>query len=576
MSGSEHAHEANGLIGRLRDLFGGSRGDGGRLVDAASATRVVHPDHVAEAWRARRQSCEPEPKPGDLVAFRVIVSASVALLTVAFVANRWTDGRPTDADIVMFLLVEWAVVLAAVFGWLNARYPTRYRPAMWAFAPLVPIAAVAATAGLGLFILDGQQVHPLAIAVGSLLALTVWVLGSAAVREVSRADTASSRSFEMIELRYRQLSERVDIIAGRGSSVNEHEMVPPEGSSTDSEAVSTDRPADDATARQVALDEARAELAWVICNISCPPHDQALNIRSGFRWSTASGYVNCFRALHRAEEALIEVEPTVLLYGDALHDYFSLRDSRVPNRDGLMAGIRRAIGRLDSGVAEDFFESAESGTAGARKKVEHVVPAENGQVNDRASRAVLREVRFAVNDFRDDAFDGLVRQRNRLWRTILATGLVTYSLLALGVLARAPSEQFQIASAFFLTGAIVGMFNQLRIAGSAKSAIEDFGLSEALLVQVPVVSGLAALAGVVVTAILSPAALATAGDVINAPTVKEIFGKETFAAYLLIAAVFGLSPALLVDRLRKETRDLQNDIASSEPTRKEQRLTDTG
>jgi hypothetical protein len=67
----------------------------------------------------------------------------------------------------------------------------------------------------------------------------------------------------------------------------------------------------------------------------------------------------------------------------------------------------------------------------------------------------------------------------------------------------------------------------------------------------------------------------TAGDVINAPTLKEIFGSETFAAYLLVAAVFGLSPALLVDRGRKETRELQNDIASSEPTRKEQRLSDT-
>jgi hypothetical protein len=57
---------------------------------------------------------------------------------------------------------------------------------------------------------------------------------------------------------------------------------------------------------------------------------------------------------------------------------------------------------------------------------------------------------------------------------------------------------------------------------------------------------------------------------------KEIFGPATFASFLLVAAVFGLSPALLVDRLRKETRELQNDIASSEPTRKDQRLTDTG
>jgi hypothetical protein len=332
---------------------------------------------------------------------------------------------------------------------------------------------------------------------------------------------------------------------------------------------------DDAVARNVALSEARAELAWVICDISFPPQFSPSNVRSGFRWSTASGYVNCFRALHRAEEALIEVEPRVLLIGDGLHDYLSLRDSRVPNRDGLMAGIRRAMSRIDPSVARDFFESSDSGNGGQETGTDAAAQGEAGCLDDRASRAVLREVRFAVNDFRDDAFDGLVRQRNRLWRTILATGLVTYALLALGILARAPAEQLKIASAFFLTGAIVGMFNQLRIAGSAKSAIEDFGLSEALLVQVPVVSGLAALAGVVVTGILSPAALATSGEVINAPTLKEIFGPATFAAFLLVAAVFGLSPALLVDRLRRETRELQNDIASSEPTRKDQRLSDT-
>jgi hypothetical protein len=585
MTDPERAVESEGQTGRPHDPSIHAEAGRDRAKDDGFNALAGDADHVAEAWRARRQSCEPEPQPGERVGLRVVVAASVALMAVAAVAYATTEAQPADVNIVGFLLVVWTVLLTATFGWLNARYPTRYRPAMWAFAPLVPMAAVAATAGLALFFADGQQVRPLAIAIGSYVAVSAWVLGSAAVREVSRADTASTRSFELIELRYRQLSERVDSINGRGSSpVGLEAPDAPttagvQGAAADHEALAKDdtRPTqgDNRLARFVAINEARAELAWVICNISYPPHTRSSNIRSGFRWATASGYVNCFRALHRAEEALIEIEPRVLLIGDGLHDYLSLRDSRVPNRDGLMAGIRRAVGRLDPSVAEDFFESAESGNGGRGPGTDAAARAEAGRLDDRASRAVLREVRFAVNDFRDDAFDGLVRQRNRLWRTILATGLVTYALLALGVLARAPTEQLQIASAFFLTGAIVGMFNQLRIAGSAKSAIEDFGLSEALLVQVPVVSGLAALAGVVLTGILSPAALATAGDVINAPTLKEIFGPETFAAYLLVAAVFGLSPALLVDRLRKETRELQNDIASSEPTRKEQRLSDT-
>ena len=583
MSEPERAVKAEGQTDHPRDasLDDEAGGDDARTMD--NDARPGDADHVPETWRARRQMCEPEPQVGERVGLRIIVAAGVALLAVAVLAVATTAARPADVNVVAFLVVVSTILLLAIFGWLNARYPTKYRPAMWVFAPLVPITAVAATAGLALFFTDGQQVRPLALAIGTYVALSAWVLGSAAVREVSRADMASSRSYELIELRYRQLFERVNSIIGgepspAGLDVPDAPVtVGTKGVATDPGAVADDQrrtKRDDAVARNVALSEARAELAWVICDISFPPDFGPSNVRSGFRWSTASGYVNCFRALHRAEEALIEVEPRVLLIGDGLHDYLSLRDSRVPNRDGLMAGIRRAISRLEPSVARDFFESSESGNSG-QETGNVAAQGDAGCLEDRASRAVLREVRFAVNDFRDDAFDGLVRQRNRLWRTILVTGLVTYALLALGILARAPAEQLKIASAFFLTGAIVGMFNQLRIAGSAKSAIEDFGLSEALLVQVPVVSGLAALAGVVVTGIVSPAALATAGDPIDAPTLKEIFGPATFAAYLLVAAVFGLSPALLVDRLRKETRELQNDIASSEPTRKDQRLSDT-
>lgn len=585
MSHPERAVNSEGQTGHPHDSSMDVEAVGDQAIAMDNGARGGDPDDVAAPWRARQQTCEPEPQIGERVGLRIVVGAGVALVAVAAVAYATTVARPAGIDVVAFAFVVWTVLLLAIFGWLNARYPTKYRPAMWVFAPLVPMTAVAATAALALFFTDGPQVRPLAIAIGSYVALSAWVLGSAAVREVSRADMASVRSYEMIELRYRQLFERVDSIFGSESRPADldvpdaPETVGTKGAASDPEV----RPEDDqrstqgdvAVARIIALNEARAELAWVICDISFPPHFSPSNVRSGFRWSTASGYVNCFRALHRAEEALIEVEPRVLLIGDGLHDYLSLRDSRVPNRDGLMAGIRRAISRIDPSVARDFFESSERGNGGQEARKDTVTQANSG-LDDRASRAVLREVRFAVNDFRDDAFDGLVRQRNRLWRTILATGLVTYALLALGILARAPTEQLKIASAFFLTGAIVGLFNQLRIAGSAKSAVEDFGLSEALLVQVPVVSGLAALAGVVLTGILSPAALATAGDAINAPTLKEIFGPATFASFLLVAAVFGLSPALLVDRLRKETRELQNDIASSEPTRKDQRLTDTG
>lgn len=613
--------------------------------------RAVEPagSHFDEAWTGRFHTCEIEPEPGKHLTRDSIALAILGVVGVGAIGWVGTGGDPTPRELVVVLLALGSVLLAVAYGWLNARYPTKYRPALWSLAPLAPLVAIVASMGFALYYVEDGRVQAISLTAGAFVGLAVWILASWAVREIARADVANGRAFEQIELRLRQLAERIEDIAtwgrtrphGNGAvgiadrGATGAATRDGNGEAESPEAASAVAPADadvmahhalanpaqartlaalgptgsswadgahawrgvegvDPLARAVALSEARAELVWVICNLRFPPHSVAGNCRSGFRWSTASGYVNCFRALHRAEEALTEVEPVGLLVGDGLHDYFSLRDSRIPNRDGLMAGVRKAIGRLDNTVAEDFFDSAESsgrqrgskpeaGGSGATGSTTTTVTttstAEADHLhyveNDRAARAVLREVRFAINDFRDDAFDGLVRQRNRLWRTILTTGLVTYALLALAILARAPAEQLLVAGAFFLTGAIVGMFNQLRLAGSAKSAVEDFGLSEALLVQVPLVSGLAALAGVVVTGILSPAALATAGTDVTAPKLTDIFGRETFAGYLLVAALFGLSPALLVDRLRKETRELQNDIASSEPTRKDMRLTDT-
>ena len=218
-------------------------------------------DHVPETWRARRQICEPEPQVGERVGLRIIVAAGVALLAVAVLAFATTAARPANVNVVAFLVVVSTILLLAIFGWLNARYPTKYRPAMWVFAPLVPITAVAATAGLALFFTDGEQVRPLALAIGTYVALSAWVLGSAAVREVSRADMASSRSYELIELRYRQLFERVNSIIGgepspAGLDVQDAPVtVGTKAVATDPGAVADDQrrtQRDDAVARNVA------------------------------------------------------------------------------------------------------------------------------------------------------------------------------------------------------------------------------------------------------------------------------------------------------------------------------------
>ena len=496
------------------------------------------------------------------------------------------------------------VLIGIAFGCLAALYGDGYEATLWALAPLVPGMAAAGTVAAALGPSSGSSlvVDPNALVVGTLGAVGIWAVGSAPLRGVAAANIAQTRSNGLLRQRHRQLTDRLVEIEG---------AVEPTGGRVGA---------------RMALREARRQLDWVLEDMG--PEDDPT---SGLRWVSATGYVNAQRALNRAEEALIDAEPVELLLGDALHDYYSLRNSRIPSSQELMAGVRKAVARIDPTVAAEFFEDASSPmpetpapgngaalptvrlTEPAIARIEELALAESGGRTRRsgvadgiaasassaemaagaarlggatsglsmdelggtaASRAVLREIRFAVNDFREGALDGLVRARNRLWRTILLTALTTYLLLALAVMSRTDKNHLVAAVALFLVGAIVGLFNRLRIEGSANSAVEDFGLFEARLLHTPVVSGLAGIAGVFLVAVVSPAALSsTAGASLELPTLGEIFDLTAHPPTLAIGAVFGLAPGLIIDRLQRETDGLKNDLRSAEPATKAETLT---
>ncbi len=269
------------------------------------------------------------------------------------------------------------------------------------------------------------------------------------------------------------------------------------------------------------------------------------------------------------------------------------------------------------------------------------------------ARAILRVVRRTVNEFRDDRSDGLVRAHNRLIGTMVFTGLTAYVLLALALLAEVPSRTIEAAAAFYLVGAIVGLFNRLHAESGTEAAIQDYGLSRARLIQTPLFSGLAAVGGVLLTAMLtaalndellvppaavtpattasaagvgaptttptaagaalvgaptapvdiaSPAALATVTPTATAtptttsanlaaaspnaedagtgvgdqdavrdaleeqpiPQLPDIFDLNGNRFGLVIAAIFGLTPNLLIRRLQEQTDRYKDDLQSTE------------
>lgn len=200
-----------------------------------------------------------------------------------------------------------------------------------------------------------------------------------------------------------------------------------------------------------------------------------------------------------------------------------------------------------------------------------IEPPAKPDANGALARSVLREVRRSINGFRDDKWAGLLRARTRLVWTGTLTAGIAFALLVLAVLSQAPSKEVVAAMTFYLTGAIVGLFNQLRLAAGGRSVEEDCGFSRTRLLYVPILSGIAAVVGVVLIAMLHAVngMVLTYGEARPAidetiPTVHNIFQLTTNPFGLVLAAIFGLTPDLLVSRLQATADRYRDDLASTE------------
>ena len=272
---------------------------------------------------------------------------------------------------------------------------------------------------------------------------------------------------------------------------------------------------------------------------------------SGIAWVTGEGYVALWQRMHGAEEGLMECSPISTIVAEAQYDRARLTGSTIDNRDGFLKASAMAIATLAPYLAGSLDVQVPAAADAAQ-------PADD-------AKAVLRTIRRAVSEFRDDRSAGLVRLRRRMTQSLVLTGTTAYLVLALAILAGLKEEQILTGCAYFLVGAIVGLLHRVHIEMSLRSEVEDFGLSTARLLNAPVLSGLAGLGGVVLTALLIVPPMGLA--VINAPdgalAYGNIFTIQTYPAALAVAAAFGLTPGLLFDRLKQVGEGLKTDIQKS-------------
>ncbi len=349
------------------------------------------------------------------------------------------------------------------------------------------------------------------------------------------------------------------------------------------------------------------------------------------RWVLATGYVNAWALMHRAEETLYLLTPIANVVNSGYYDVSRLQDSRLEQREDFLRQARQALhtlgaasyllptGETSVGNGSNSFVAAVIRKVRPRNRGMGAIVAATGQARqtlhtlgavavllsavkampgigsgsvaiatrtryvglpttneEEQARLILAGVRRAINEYRDSKYAGLVQARNRAFRTMLVTAYASFILLGLIIIADVPERTLLHATAIFLDGALVGLFSRLFDESQADgtATIEDYGLSTMRLLTRPLLSGLAAIAGVLIVLTL-PNALrgafpASSMGVITESSTRSslasLFDIEQYPFALVIAATFGLTPRLLFNRLQKTTEDLKADLRASTPT----------
>ncbi len=443
-------------------------------------------------------------------------------------------------------LRDWIIICLRAYG-----------ATLVAGLPIVPIIASAVT--LALYFSGFTQTTPswYAVAYGILYTYIAWWVIAVPCSVLTTARLVNTGSYGLLTCRLSQLEARL------------YEINTPDQNG---------KPKHWADYQLVALKEARDQVAEL--------NSQLHRYPAGLQWVLGLGYVNAWSKLHRAEEALIEVEPVEMVIRGALHDKLSIQDSKIRSRDELLEKLRWVARELYPAM-ESNFKTYRAGEGYEEiNKLFHYVKklalkagvdvdaelSQGGNVNQAISaevearaRFTAREVRRTLNEFRDRLWEGLIRARNHLLSTIFVTGFVTHILLCIAILAGTSTstnptpnrEQIIAAAVFYIVGAIAGLFGRIYRESQTSTAVDDYGLSLARLVATPLLSGLAGVGGVL---LINTVLVGTSTAASN--TVQAIFNINRID-YIIAAAIFGLAPNLIVRSLEQRSQKYISALQSS-------------
>jgi hypothetical protein len=278
------------------------------------------------------------------------------------------------------------------------------------------------------------------------------------------------------------------------------------------------------------------------------------------RWSLGSGYVDLWNRVHRAEEALIQLQAPAELVRDGLDDLLRLYGSTIPERDRLTAILREALVELDPSMRTHAALFMPTGGSGAAHTAADPPVAEHKSI----AQAQMQFVRRGINNFRDSRRDGLVYARNQLLWILGCVGVMQFVIIGVAVTVEALPEAIMVATSCYLVGAITGIFALLHTAATSVQGVEDFGLGAVRVLSRPTHAGIAGFLGVIVVR-LAPVAADLASAVANRPgDLNVLLSWDQLPANLILAGIFGLTPGLLFRRFHDLTEQMKLDLKTTQ------------
>ncbi len=245
--------------------------------------------------------------------------------------------------------------------------------------------------------------------------------------------------------------------------------------------------------------------------------------RTTEQWITGAGYVNEWTAVHDVEANLFAFQPIEQVIANGK---FDLR--RIPGDkqfEGLKKDADNAIAALEKLASppdattkeqctpEGVFLDLTQFVADLREAVAcPEITKDRGEqpanpltteppVGSATHRAFLGSVRRQINDVRDEARYGYVSTKQRVLVAGAVTSIILFIFLAIVILQQPPASQVVAGAVFFLSAALVGLFRELYNSSIELSSGEgDFQLARTRAINIPLLSGIAGIAGVIITA----------------------------------------------------------------------------